>query len=114
MSHVDAGQLTLDTVTWQNHSEVIDATFLEFVIGAFPPLQSADAAAWEKFINVVAPSYRLPSRHAPRPRADMLPRRHFFGDLLSYLTVLSVPASPHLTDVSDKSRFPAQLEARYP
>ena len=60
MPRVGAGQPTLDAVTPQNHSEVVDATCFELVTGASLPPRSADAAAWEKFMNVVAPSYRLP------------------------------------------------------
>ena len=69
---VGAGQPTLDAVTGHNRSDGIDAAFLELVIGASLPLQSADAAGWETFI-VVAPSYRLPSRGG----ADMFPRHQF-------------------------------------
>ena len=69
------GQPTLVEVTGQNRSEVIDAAFLELVLGASLPLRSADAAAWEKFSNVVALSYRLPSGHTLG--VDMLPRHQF-------------------------------------
>ena len=46
--------------------------FLELVIGASLPLRGANAAPWEKFVNVVAPSYRLPL--CPTVGVDMWPR----------------------------------------
>ena len=71
-------------MTRQNRSEVIDAAFLELVIGASLPLRSADAAAWETLINVVAPSYRLPSRHTfgvgMLPRQQLLENWFFLKD----------------------------------
>ena len=76
-----AGQPTLVAVTRQNRSEVIDAAFLELIIGASLSLRSADAAAWEKLINVVAPSYRLPSRHTFG--VDMLPRHQLLENWFS-------------------------------
>ena len=76
-----AGQPTLVAVTRQNRSEVIDAVFLELIIGAALSLRSADAAAWEKLINVVAPSYRLPSRHTFG--VDMLPRHQLLENWFS-------------------------------
>ena len=63
MPRVGAGQPTLDAATWQNVAEVIDAAFLELIIGASLPLQSATAAACEKFIVQTTITSRPWRRH---------------------------------------------------